>query len=219
MRPDAIPVRAVGSCAQLPPAVLRRVFGADATLRGPERVQVVRLGHVVAAVPVRAGADLALHLDALDLAALAAPEGVRLQGPVGAVAAPPPTAVQSRLVVPAGLRRAWNVGATATIGLGAVAASVPVVDGADGALEAERTLWTAAGQPETARWLPAVDLALPRVPEADDRVRVVERRVITETDVRQARLHRTRIRVTPGQVVTPAARSLAREWDVFQAEE
>ena len=126
--------------------------------------------------------------------------------------------VSSRLVLPDGLRRAWGVGETATVGLGPVALAVDVASGPEAAVELERALWLGAGRPETARWLPGVELAAP-TPEreaADDGALTIARRVVTETDVRQARTKHCRIRLTPGQIVTPAARSLAAEWDVFE---
>ncbi len=216
MRPDAIPVRPVGSRAVLPPAAVAALFGAGTTLRGTERVQVVRLGRVVATVRAEVGADLALHLDRLDLDALADAEGVRLQGPVSTVSPPLPVPVRSCLALPDALRRAWNVGETAALALGSVAVEVPVAGGPEALAEVERALWLGAGRPSAARWLPALTLAPPDPPALADRVRVVPRRVVTETDVRQARLRHQRIRVEPGQVVTPAARSLGREWDVFE---
>ena len=215
MRPDAIPVRPVGSRAVLSAAAVATLFGKGASLRGTERVQVVRLGEVVTTIPSDAGTELTLYLDARDLASLTATEGVRLQGPVSVLTPPPPVPVCSRLVLPDALRRAWGVGETAALGVGAVAVEVPVVAGAETGAEIERTLWLGAGRPDTARWMAGLDLAPPAPGPADDRIRVVGRRVITETDVRQARLRRQQIRVEPGQVVTPAARSLGREWDVF----
>ncbi len=107
---------------------------------------------------------------------------------------------------------------TAAVAIGAVAVDVPVVSGPDAAVEVDRALWLGAGRPETGRWIAGLDLAPPAAPAPGDRVRVVSRGVITETDVRQARLRHQRIRVEPGQVVTPAARSLAREWDVFESD-
>ena len=213
-RPDALAVRAVGSRAVLPPDAVARLFGARHALRGTERVAVVRLGAVVARVPAEAGPSLGLDLDAFD----AAPpgSGLRLQGPVGAVDAPEPAPVRSRLVLPDGVRRAWGVPDRATVALGAVALSVPVEGGAEPHVAVDRALWRGAGRPETARWLPAVDLAPPAPPPDADRAHTVERGVVTETDVRQARLHRRTIRVRPGQIVTPAARSLGREWGVFE---
>lgn len=209
MRADALPVRPLGSLATLPPGPLAALFGAGATLRPSAVLEVVRLGEVVARVPAAAGDALRLRADAL------AEVGgtVHLRGPTGAVAVEAEPA-RSRLVLPDGLRRAWGVGETAVLGLGAVALAVPVESGPDAAAEVERALWLGAGRPETARWLPGVDLA-PPVPEPADGPLVIERRVVTETDVRQARLKRRRIRLTPGQIVTPAARALAREAGVF----
>ena len=224
-RPDALPVRAVGSRAVLPPAAVARLFGTGSPLRGTERVAVVRLGRVLTHVPAEPGAALRLALDGTDADALPAPaerggawhgDGLRLQGPSGVVDAPAPERVGSRLVLPSGTRRAWGVPDRVTVALGPVALGVPVETGTEPHIAVERALWLGAGRPETARWLPAVDL-VPPAPEApDDRVRVVERGVVTETDVRQARLHRQTIRVRPGQVVTPAARSLGREWGVIE---
>jgi hypothetical protein len=195
MRADALPVRPLGSLATLPPGPLAEVFGAGARLRPSATVEVVRLGDVAGRVAAAAGDALRLRVDAL-----AEVEGpVTLRGPAGAVSVEAEPA-RSRLVLPDGLRRAWGVGESAVLGLGAVALAVPVESGPDVAAEVERALWLGAGRPETARWLPGADL---------------ERRVITETDVRQARLKRRRIRLTPGQIVTPAARTLGREAGVF----
>ena len=213
-RPDALAVRAVASRAVLPPDAVAQLFGARYALRGAERVAVVRLGRVLFHVAAEGGAALRLDLDATDTAPPAS--GLRLQGPGGAVDAPTPVPVHSRLVLPDGLRRAWDVADRATVALGPVALGVPVESGPEPHFVVERALWLGAGRPETARWLPAVDLAPPAPPEADDRARTVDRGVVTETDVRQARLRRQTIRLRPGQIVTPAARSLGREWGVFE---
>ena len=209
MPADAIPVRAPGSLATVPPGLLAELFGAGARLRPSATVEVVCLGEVVGRVPVVAGGALHLQVDAL-----AEAEGpVHLRGPVGAVTVETEP-VRSRLVLPDGLRRAWGVGESAVLGLGAVALAVPVESGPDVVAEVERALWLGAGRPETARWLSGIDLA-PPAPEPDDGLLVIERRVVTETDVRQAKLKRRRIRLTPGQIVTPAAQTLAREARVF----
>lgn len=216
VRPDALPVRPLASRAVLPPPAVAALFGAGATLRPSARVDLVRLGAVVGTVAVEAGPALALRLDALD--AEAGGDGLRLQGPVGAVAAPTPTPVTPRLVLPDGLRRAWGIPDETTFALGSLALAVTVASGPEAAVEVDRALWIVAGRPDVARWLPTVDLAPPEAPpEAGPRVETVDRRVITETDVRQARLRRTRIRVGPGQIVTPAALSLGHELGVFEA--
>ncbi|WP_420456573.1 hypothetical protein [Rubrivirga sp.] len=214
MRPDALPVRPLGSRAVVPPDARAALFGTGATLRPSATVEVVRLGEVVGRVAVGAGPALALWVDATDEVS----GDVSLRGPAGAVGPMTAQPVRSRFVLPDGLRRAWSVGERATVGLGAVAVAVPVEAGTEAVVEVERALWLAAGRPETARWLPAVDLASPADDPADadptDPL-VIDRRVVTETDVRQARLKHRRIQLAPGQIVTPAAQSLAREAGVF----
>ena len=213
-RPDALAVRALASRAVLPPDAVARLFGARYALRGTERVAVVWLGTVLFHVPAEGGTALGLDLDATDAAPPAS--GLRLQGPGGVVDAPAPVPVRSRLVLPDGTRRAWGVPERATVALGPLALAVPVEGGTDPHVALDRALWAGAGRPETARWLPSVDLAPPAPPTPDDRVRTVARGVVTETDVRQARLRRQTIRLRPGQIVTPAARSLGREWGVIE---
>lgn len=211
MRPDAIPVRPVASRVMLPPDAASTLFGSS-TLRGTERVEVVRLGRVVAAVEAVAGRALALALDATT--ALDATSGLRLRGPVGVLDAEPVERVQTQLTLPDALRRAWALPDEATVALGTVAVAVPVGAAPETAVHVDRALWLAAGRPETARWLPAVRLEAPD-PEPANSPRVVRQRVVTETDVRQARLRHERIRLVSGQIVTPAARSLGRDWGVF----
>ena len=218
MSPDALPVRAAASRAELPPRLAEALFGAG--LRGGERIAMARLGTVRAHVAVVAGDRPRLVLDALDADALGgvSAEGARLVGPVGSAPAPAPEALATTLVLPEGLRRAWGVPDRVAVGLGALAAEVAVATGAEAALHAERALWLAAGRPERARWLPGVALAPePSPPTADDRTIEVEGRVVTETDVRQARLRHRRIALRAEQIVTPGARDLGREWDVFDS--
>ena len=216
MRPDALTVRPLVSHAVLPPDAVAALFGAGARLRETATVVLVRTGREVARVAVEAGPALSVVLDQTDPSDLGTP--VQIQGPAGAVGPAQASAVRSRLVLPDGLRRAWGVGETATVGLGAVALAVGVASGSEAAVEIERALWLGAGRPETARWLPGVEWTAQAAEDApaDDRTLVVARRVVTETDVRQARLRRQQIRLGPGQIVTPAARSLAAEWDVFE---
>ncbi len=214
MRPDAIPVQAVGSRAVVPPRDLEVLFGKKATLRPSATVEIIRLGDVVARVPIEAGDRRLLVLDA---ASTMETTSLSLRGPVGAVPVLEVATVRSRLMLPAGLRRAWGVGDSATVGLGHIAVAVTVENGASLVLEVERALWLGAGRPETARWMPglALDIATTENDVEDGRI---EGRVVTENDVRQARRKRLKIRLRPDQIVTPAARSLAREWDVFEDE-
>lgn len=213
MKPDAIPIRVLGSRAVLSARDLEAAFGKNATLRPSATVEVVCRGKVAARVPVESGDRTRLVLDATaDLEG----EPAVLRGPVGAVSGLMPERARSRLVLPGGLRRAWGLGETATLSLGSVAAAVTVEDGPTGA-EIERALWLAAGRPETTRWLPAVALEAAPDTDLEDDGRI-ERRVVTENDVRQARRKRQTIRLRPGQIVTPAARSLGAEWGVLEDE-
>ncbi len=211
-RPDALAVRPVAAHAVVPSEAAQALFGA--ALRGTERAHVVRLGRVVAVVPVVAGQALRLVRDAsLDIPA----DALRLAGPRGAVPLSDVGAVRPRLVVPAALGRAWGLGETAVVALGSVALRLGVEAGQEAGVDVDRALWIAAGRPETARWLPQTDWQTPAdmAPDAAPRAATIPRRVVTETDVRQARLHRRLIALSPGQIVTPAAATLAKEWDVF----
>jgi hypothetical protein len=212
VRPDAIPVHSLASRATLSPADARQIFGTEA-LKGRETVEVMRLGAALAVVGAVVGTETRLSKDST----IAITGPVRLAGPLGAVSARVEP-VRSRLLVPSALRRAWGLGETASVVFGPVALAVPVDEG-DLALEVDRALWLGAGQPETARWV--AGLTIPAAPAGDDRQpdtgpREIPRRVITETDVRQAVLHRRRIQLRAGQIVTPAAQSLAREHGVFE---
>lgn len=219
MAPDAIPVRALASIATLSPDAVQHLFGASATLRGTEQLALVQLGQVRAHVSVQQGPTLDLQLDSLDASSTTSALGLRLQGPVGVLDASSVQPLQSALTVPEGLKAAWRMGDEATLGIGSLAIQVPVAVGNELAMGVERALWLGAGSPETARWLPQTTwTATPKTakePDNDPRVATILGRVVTETDVRQARLRRQRIRLSPGQIVTPAARSLAREWGVF----
>ncbi|MEM1056063.1 MAG: hypothetical protein AAGI52_11090 [Bacteroidota bacterium] len=208
MRPDSIPIRPLASHATLSSSDAHQLFGTE-SLKGREQVQVLRLGTEVGRVAVRVGEETHVVADSL----LAITGHVRLSGPLSAVSAPV-SRVRSRLLAPSALRRAWGLADSASVVFGPVAVAVPVVEG-DLALEIDRALWLGAGQPETARWVAGLALPPPQRDEADDRPREILRRVITETDVRQAILHRTQLRLRPGQIVTPAAQSLAREHGVF----
>ena len=202
MRPDAIPVQPLASFATLPKRWAADLFGT--ALSGSERIGIARHGADPLYLSVRPGERARLVLSAMDLDAVGS--ALRFVGPLGSAAAPAPEPLASRLDLPEGLRRAWNVPAYATVALGGIAVAVPVADGDAAVLFAEPTLWMAAGQPETGRWLPGVDLAVPEVsPAARDRFDEVDGRVVTETAVRQARLRGRQIRLRPEQIVTPGA--------------
>lgn len=216
IRPDALPVVPLDPSATLDGPSVAALFGKGYRLTGSERIGLSRLGREAGPVPVAAG-PLALTLDRPTCAALGGTDGLRLVGPCGNLAAPRTTSAVSRVVLPSGLRSAWGVPACATVALGDLAARLPVEDGPAAAVHLDRALWTAAGEPAVARWLPGVDWPAADAPETKltETEAVVPRRVVTENDVRQARLHHRQITLAPGQIVTPAAQSLAREWGVF----
>lgn len=217
IRPDAIPVVPLGPSVRLDAAGVEALFGRGYTLRGTERVAVVRLGRDGGHAPVALGAP-GTDVDALTADRLGGFDGVRVVGPCASVAAPLVRPVAACLSLPPGLRRAWGVAEPATVALGSVALEVAVRDGAVASVGVDRALWLAAGRPAAARWLPGVSWEMPAEASVSESnaITEVKRRVVTETDVRQARLRGRRIRLLPGQVVTPAAQSMAREWNVFE---
>ncbi len=212
MRPDAIPVTPLATHATLSPEDAQVLFGS-ASLRGSERVDLVRLGEPLASVAVALASRTRLETDAL----IAITDNARLVGPLGAVAAPEAVQVCSRLVAPAALARAWGLGETGSVVLGPLAMALPVETGAALGVHIEQSLWIGAGRPQTARWVAGLDLGItmPVTPEESAGPQSIPRRVVTENDVRQAILHRQRLALRPDQIVTPAAQSLAREHGVF----
>ncbi len=229
MRPDALPVQAARSHAVLPPDAVAALFGEGYTWRGTERVEVLGAGRPLF-VEARPGDPLRLVLDALDREALRA-SSPTLRGPRGALDAPAIGPIAPRLVLPTGLRDAWGLtdGVTTSVALGPLVLShVRVETGEGPRVVLDRTVLLAAGTEAgtTARWLGSkgsVESARPAASSASlpspNRMEVVEveGRVVTENDVRRARLQHKKIVVRPDQIVTPAARSLGRELGVFAA--
>ena len=146
---------------------------------------------------------------------------LRLRGPKGALDAPAVEATPRALVLPAGLLGAWRLkaGQRVTIQAGAVAfGDVVVEEGQPAHVRLDPPDGLAAGLAEGAavRWNPTLDLASPEpASKPDPKVRPTGR-LITENDVRQARLRNQTIVVQSGQILTPAARSLGRELGVLR---
>ncbi len=220
IQPDAIPVRIAPSRADLAPSDVAALFGKGYTLRGSERVVVSRTGRGEVSVPVTAAKTSRLVLDALDRDALGGGPPLRLRGPAGSTVAPPVEPVRRALVLPAGLLRAWrlDVGQIVTVQAGAVAFGEVMVEEGDGHVRLDRTDALAARLTEgdTVRWNPQLTLA-PSPSVADETPSNVRTtgRLITENDVRQARLKGQKIVLGPGHIITPAARSLGRELGVL----
>lgn len=214
-----IPVQIERSHAVLPPEAIAALFGDGYRMRGTERVEVVALGVTVAAVEGRAGPGLRLVLDAIDRDAMPDAAPLRLVGPRGVLplagAAEP---LPSGLALPAGLLDAWRLapGRRVAVAVGRVVLTGVLVEEGDApCLRMDRAVRLAAEAPadKPAYWLPNVE-APPSSDEAPAEPPTAPR-VITENDVRQARKRRETLRVTPGQIVTPAARALGRELGVL----
>lgn len=221
IQPDAIPIRLAASRAMLTPDAVHALFGRGYKLRGSESVLVVRGGQRQVRVPIAAGSSLLLVLDALDRNTLGDGSPLRLVGPAGSVAAPPPRPVERALRLPEGLLRAWGLktGQNVTVQAGPIAFGDVVVEEGDGHVHFDRTDVLAAGlrESDTVRWRPQLSLDPPKPPPAAETSRVRPTgRLITENDVRQARLRGQRIVVGPGHLITPAARSLGRELGVLR---
>ncbi|MEP0548130.1 MAG: hypothetical protein ABJF88_14435 [Rhodothermales bacterium] len=221
IQPDAIPVRIARSRIALAAPDVAALFGKGYALRGAERVLVSRTGTREVSVPVAAAKSTGLVLDALDRDALGDGPPLRLRGPAGSVAAPTAEPVRRALALPAGLIRAWRLdaGRVVTVQAGAVAFGDVIVEEGDGHVRLDRADALAAGlaDGDTVRWNAQLVLASPPLAPTDaaaPKVRATGR-LITENDVRQARLKGQKIVLGPGHIITPAARSLGRELGVL----
>lgn len=220
IKPDAIPVRRAAPRAVLSAEATRTLFGAGYALRGSESVRVVRSGRREVRVPAESGPEVSLALGAIERDALGEGPPLRLVGPVGSIAAPAPSAVVRVLRLPAALARAWGLALSqpVTVQAGAVAFGDVVVEEGAGyvALDHADLLAARLSEGDTVCWRPQLTLDLPKpTPEAAPPNVRATGRLITENDVRQARLRGQQIIVGPGHLITPAARSLGRELGVL----
>lgn len=217
MTPEAIPVHPAESVAELAPEAVATLFGRGYALRGSERVRLVAGGSAPRFVAVRPGPSTRARLDAAERTAL--PNGpLRLIGPKGRLDAPPPDRLGRRLVLPTGMMKAWGLkpGEAVAVQLGALILATTTEAGDRAGLHLGPTDRLAADAPPgtTARLRRDVALA-PEQPETPPTHLAVARRLITETDVRQARLKGKRITLRPDQLITPSARALGRELGVL----
>ena len=223
MQPDALPVRLARSVAVLAPDAVAALFGKGYALKGSEHVTVLRSSQHAVSVAVEAGKATQIVLGGLDRHALGDGPPPRLRGPKGSLDAPEIEKAQRALVLPAGLVGAWRLrkGQRVTIQAGAVAfGNVVVEEGQPAHVRLCPADALAAGLEEgdPVRWNPHLDIepsTVTSAPASDPKVRATGR-LITENDVRQARLHHQTILVRDGQIVTPAARSLGRELGILR---
>lgn len=221
-RPDAIPVLGSSSRVILDPAAIAALFGEPYRCRGSERVRVVGPGRADVVIQALPGSPQALYLDGVDAAILDGRPS-RLVGPRGSLAAPPPQRLRRELVLPRALLRSWNLRTDdrVAVQLGSVVfTDIVVVEGAPAGVTLDRADLAAADADEAARGHLRRDVAAGAISEtAPAGARRVLGRLITENDVRQARLRGQRISVQPGQKLTPAARSLGRELGILDDED
>jgi hypothetical protein len=217
IRPESIPLIDAPSRVVLPPDVISALFGPGYRPRGTERVRISAGGQDEVLVVATIGPEFAVFLDGIDRAAIGAGPH-RVCGPHGHIPIPKVEPVRRVLVLPAALRKAWGVPDMVTIQAGLIAfGGVAVDDGPTPGVRLDRADRLVAGLAagDTVRWRRDVDLGASPIEAAPDpRIRTTGR-LITETDVRQARLRGQRIVVRPGQIVTPAAQTLGRELGVI----
>lgn len=215
MQPDAIPIEPIGSYAILTGEAIEALFGEGHQLRGTERVELVQRGKGVGIANVRLGETIALFLSGGDRLNVEQ-QDLRLRGPKGLFPAPDPQPIPAVLVLPDGLMGAWSLSESqqTTVVLGTVATRVTVARGTAACVRVDRSLVFAGGDADlAARWMPDVkwDNDAMESSEPD----TSSKRLITENDVRRARMLRQRIRVQSGQLITPAARALADDLGVL----
>lgn len=211
IQPDAIPVVPLKSTATLTERDAQTLFGD--TPGKNANVQIVGSGNMLATIPAARGETTQVTWSRLEH-----PErstGLRLVGPVGSCPLKNSSFIENRLVAPSRLAQAWNLPEQATLIIGEIALSVPVTDGDSVCCEVDEALHRAAERPEHARWVPGLTLSSASEKNRSEDTNTPHR-IITENDIRQARLRRRKIAVRPEQVVTPAARALGNEWNIFE---
>lgn len=123
------------------------------------------------------------------------------------------------LNLPAGVASAWGLtdGQTTTVAIGTVALRAIVGVGSVPALEVDKSVVAAASSipVTTARWLPQTAWDSGMLETSENSVPEPLKRIITENDIRKARMEKRSIVVGPEQIVTPAARALGDELGVF----
>ena len=222
IQPDAIPVCIARSLFSASASAVTQLFGKGYSLRGSERVIVSHVGTREVAIPVALSPSPHLVLDALDRHLLGDGPPLRLRGPQGTVPAPPSQPVRRALALPSGLLRAWGLAPdqVITIQAGTVAFGDVVVEEGPGHVRLDRADALAARLSDgaTVRWnrdLVLTPTVLPPTEAETSKIRMTGR-LVTENDVRQARLRGQHIVLRPDQIITPAARSLGRELDVLR---
>lgn len=218
--PGTFPIHTVISEAVLPAERVADLFGAGYKLKGSEKVRIMRGADVLATLPLRTCSHLDLRLDATDQARIGS-HPARIVGPRGYVEVQKILPLKRRLIVPAPLLSTWTLKAGQLVAVHAgtvIFGHVEVTTGDTLRLVLPRTDVLSAGVAEgDAARIFTTDAFAP-APEVSE-VPTVAGKLITENDIRQARIKRRKINVQPGQILTPAARSLGLELGVLLFEE
>lgn len=200
----------------LPPRTVAALFGEGYQWRGSERVRVVGAGRGEVTVPALPGSQLLVELDRLDRGAVGGTGGL-VVGPRGSVDAASIGPMRRLLILPGSLSRPWGLVLDQTVALEVgtlIVTDVVVAEGEPAGAHLDRADVVAADlPPETGARLRR-DIATAEA-EAAPSEGLSPGRLITENDVRQARLKGRRVAVHPGQKITPAAASLGKELGIL----
>ena len=212
--PLQIPIHIRQSEAILTPETIRKLFGASCLLTGTEKVRLLSRGASPLSIRCRTGEQNQLWVDAHLLGQLDA-SAVYLQGPEGTTGPLSPTRIPRRLHIPKALLKAWKLTPyhSLSIQAGSIILTQVKIHISDSLfLEIDPTDAAAADFPTYGRLIPAPQATAEshNSPAPSDYPRL-----ITENDVRKARMRRQKIRLRKGQLITPSARMLAQEWGLL----
>ncbi len=216
-RPDSIPLHLLQEYAVVPPKALGTLFGSSYRFRGTERLEIYQAGRVRGIVAIQQGETPALFLDPRTFRSLHTELPVRLKGPAGAISIANIGLLPRHLRLPPAIQKAWDIPSESyvTIQVGEVHFThVPVLSGNTLRFELCETDALAA------RYWEHGTGQLLRIsedrPSSSASFSPPPKRLITETDIRRARMEHRTIRLQPGQLITPSARMLGRELGVLE---
>lgn len=219
MNPKAIPISPADSHAVLNREAFESLFGIEHKRTGSEKVEVVQTGTRRSVVDAILGDVNTLLLSGADLLKMNGQHCV-LRGSRGHLKLQKIEPIPSILYIPKLLMDAWKLADDhiQTFALNEIAIQAAVAASDSLELTVDRSLVASAGFPETAAWLPQISwkASAPSNPTSPTPDNGLSKRVITENDVRKARMTRGIIEVSDKHIVTPAARVLGEELGIFQ---
>ena len=160
------------------------------------------------------------RLDAMRATTRVAPteREIDVVGPKGKLRNVPVHVLPRTLTLPRSLHRTWGLSADSSVAVqvgSIILTDVVVQDGQSAGLHIDRTDLASSGVDLQASAILRRDLKAAN-PQASAEAGI-PRKLITENDIRQARLKGKKITVQPGQLITPAARSLGKELGVLES--